>query len=87
MIHTRISQSDLENTIMNKPWPRARISAESQIPHTAERLIEYYFEVHFDNNTMGFREKATILVQTRADEAPKVLLEPLLDTIGGRLAE
>ena len=87
LIHTRKSQSELENTIMNKPWPRARISAETLIRHTAERLIEYYFEVHFDNNSMGFPEKATILVQTRAEEAPKVLLEPLLDTIGGRLAQ
>jgi len=87
MASTRKSLQDLQNTIMNKTWPSARVSPSSQITHSAERLVEYYFEVRFDNNSMNFPKEATILVQKRTDEAPKIILEPLLDTIGGWLAE
>lgn len=87
MASTRKSLQDLQNTIMNKTWPSAQVSPSWQIPHSAERFVEYYFEVRFDNNSMNFPKEATILVQKRTDEAPKIILEPLLDTIGGRLAK
>lgn len=86
-VHTHLSQEDLQRGILNYKWPTAHYIPGSQIPHPAERLIEFYYEVSFGENSVGFPRKATLLVHKRANEEPKVILEPLLDTVGGRLRQ
>lgn len=82
---TKKSPMELQNTILSGKWPTAQITPGAQIPHPSERLTEFYFEVRFGENSMGFPREATILVHQRDDEEPKIILEPLLDTVGGRL--
>jgi hypothetical protein len=82
---TKKSSTELQNSILTAKWPTAQITPGAQIPHPSERLTEFYFEVRFGENSVGFPREATILVHQRGDEEPKIILEPLLDTVGGRL--
>jgi hypothetical protein len=84
---TKKTPSELQNSFLSRKWPTAQITPGAQIPHPAERLTEFYFEVRFGENTVGFPLEATILVHQRGDEEPKIILEPLLDTVGGRLRD
>lgn len=84
---TKKTPVELQNSILARKWPTAQITPGAQIPHPAERLTEFYFEVRFGENSVGFPREATILVHQRGDEEPKVILEPLLDTVGGRLRQ
>ena len=84
---TKKTPTELQTSILSRKWPTAQITPGAQIPHPAERLTEFYFEVRFGENSVGFPREATILVHQRGDEEPKVILEPLLDTVGGRLRQ
>jgi hypothetical protein len=84
---TKKTPLELQNSILSSKWPTAQITPGAQIPHPAERLTEFYFEVRFGENSVGFPRETTILVHQRGDEEPKVILEPLLDTVGGRLRD
>jgi hypothetical protein len=79
------STDELATTFLARPWPIAQFTPGAQIPHPAEGLIEYYFEVRFGENSYGFPRLATFLLHQRGQDAPQVLVDPLLDTIGGRL--
>lgn len=84
---TKKTPSELQNSFLSRKWPTAQITPGAQIPHPAERLTEFYFEVRFGENSVGFPRETTILVHQRGDEEPKIILEPLLDTVGGRLRD
>jgi hypothetical protein len=85
-VQTRLSPEELPDTILAYNWPTAIVTPGSQIPHPQERLTEFYYEARFGENSQKFPRVATILVHQRGSEPPKVLLDPLLDTIGGRLS-
>jgi hypothetical protein len=82
---THLSGEELQNGLLSQKWPSAEYTLTAQIPRTSERLTEFYYEVRFGDNTVGFPTVATLLLIKRADEAAKVILDPLLDTVGGRL--
>lgn len=84
---TKKTPSELQNSFLSRKWPTAQITPGAQIPHPAERLTEFYFEVRFGENSVGFPRETTILVHQRGDEEPKIILEPMLDTVGGRLRD
>jgi hypothetical protein len=86
-VSTRIPQDQLKKSILSIKWPTAQITPGAQISHPAERLTEYYFEVRFGENSINFPRKTTLLVHQRGTDEPKIVIEPLLDTAGGRLAE
>lgn len=89
MIHvqSRLHHDQLKNSILSRKWPTAQITPGAQISHPDQRLVEYYFEVRFGENSINFPRKATILVHQRGSDEPKIIVEPLLDTVGGRLRE
>lgn len=78
---------ELATTFLARPWPIAQFTPGVQIPHPKEGLIEYYFEVRFGENSSGFPRLATFLLHQYGNEPPRVLVDPLLDTIGGRLRD
>lgn len=78
---------ELSTTFLARPWPIAQLTPGAQIPHPTEGLIEYYYEVRFGENSFGFPRLATFLLHQYGNEPPKVLVDPLLDTIGGRLQD
>lgn len=78
---------ELSTTFLARPWPIAQLTPGAQIPHPAEGLIEYYYEVRFGENSFGFPRLATFLLHQHGNEPPKILVDPLLDTIGGRLQD
>lgn len=84
-IFSKKSAQELKGTIFDKPWPKAEVIPGSQVPNSAERLTEFYYEVRFGQNDQKFPEQAVILVHQRGNEEPKIIAEPLLDTIGQRL--
>lgn len=86
-VHSRQTHDQLRNTILSRKWPTAQITPGAQVSHPEERLVEYYFEVRFGENSINFPRKATLLVHQRASDEPKIIIEPLLDTVGGRLRE
>jgi len=86
-ISTQIPHEQLRSTILSQKWPTAQISPGTQISHPSERLTEYYFEVRFGENSIHFPRKIIMLVHQRGTDEPKIIIEPLLDTAGGRLAE
>jgi hypothetical protein len=86
-VTTQKNVEDLQNTILSRKWPTAQITPGSQINHLNERLTEYYFEVRFGENSINFPRKTTMLVHQRGNDDPKIVLEPLLDTVGDRLRE
>lgn len=86
-IFSKKPAAELKGTIFDQPWPKAEVIPGSQLPNSAERLIEYYYEVRFETNNLGFPEQAVILVHQRGNEEPKIIAEPLLDIIGPRLRD
>lgn len=86
-VQSRQSHDQLRNTILSRKWPTAHITPGAQVSHPEQRLVEYYFEVRFGENSINFPRKATLLVHQRASNEPKIIVEPLLDTVGGRLRE
>lgn len=87
LIFTKKSDQELIAAQFDKAWPPATVVIGTQNSIPSERLIEYYFQVNFAENALGFPRIATILVHKRGDEEPKVIAEPLIDTIGGRLRQ
>jgi hypothetical protein len=85
LIFSKKPPNELANSILNRPWPISQISPGSVIPHPAEQLVEYYYEVRFRENSMNFPKSATVLIQQRGNEPPKIIAEPIIDCIGGAL--
>lgn len=86
-VQTQQPHDQLKNTILSRKWPTAQITPGAQINHPDQRLVEYYFEVRFGENSINFPRKAMLLLHQRGSEDPKIIIEPLLDTVGGRLRE
>lgn len=87
LIFTKKTDEELTKGLFDQPWPQSSVVIGTQNSLPAERLVEYYFQVNFAENTLGFPRVATLLVHKRGDEEPKVIAEPLIDTLGGRLRE
>lgn len=88
-IHSHRKPEELQQTILATKWPTAQFTPGTQIknPDPSIRLTEFYYKVTFGENSYNFPTEATFLLHQRGDEEPKVVLEPLLDNIGGRLRE
>ena len=54
--------------------------------NAAERVVNFYHHVTFETGKSG-KKSQTILVQQRGDAVPMVMVDPFLDSYGGRLAE
>lgn len=87
MIETKTSLEELAKSCLAKPLPAVTsVLRDSQENNVVEQVTDIYFSVDFDagNNQSN---PQIMLVRTRGREDPKVVVDPFLDSFGGRLAE
>ncbi len=86
VIETKTPQAELAGTCLAAPLPPAADYAlDYQETDSMEDKIDFFYYVSFQKE-QGPPEKFTILVRTRGKSQPKVVVDPFLDTFGGRLA-
>jgi hypothetical protein len=85
LIETRTPEAELAKSCLAAPLPAASFLIGAVENNPVEQVVDYYHNVNFDageNRT----DPHTILVRTRGSAEPKVVVDPFLDTYGGRLA-
>jgi hypothetical protein len=86
MIETQTPLSELEKSCLSGPLPAAAsIWNDGQESNTVERVVDVFFSVDFDMGK-GQKNPQTILVRIRGAGDAKVVIDPFLDSFGGRLA-
>ncbi len=86
-IETKMSESELENTILAGELPANRsILIDTQEANAVEMVLDIYYSVDFEDAD-GKINPQTLLMRTRGSGQPKLVVEPFLDLFGGRLAE
>lgn len=86
LMETKLSNGELAATILAGPLPeRLSIEPGVRLSNSIENLTDCFYAVTLAGKTPG-GDTYTVLVRRRADQAPRVLAEPFLDLIGGRLA-
>lgn len=86
MAETQTPKPDLAKSCLAGPLPAARgVLIYAQETNAVEQVVDIYYNVDFDagNNRLN---PQTILVRTRGTGDPKVVVDPFLDSFGGRLA-
>jgi len=85
LIETKTPEAELAKSCLASPLPPASFLTEARETNAVERVTDIYYNVDFDaeNNTKNLQ---TILVRTRGSGDPKVVVDPFLDSYGGRLA-
>ena len=80
-------ESELAKTCLAGPLPEAKNSAISVVEkNAAEQVADYFHNVDFDAGDNRTNPQ-TILVRIRGSAPPKVVVDPFLDSYGGRLAD
>lgn len=85
-IETKTSQSELEASCLARPLPPSdKIYIETLENNAMEQVSDFYHSIDFigENNQL---HPHLILVRIRGTSPPKVVVDPFLDTYGGRLA-
>ena len=86
MIETRTPESELAKSCLAGPLPAAmKISIDALENNVVEQVTDFYHNIDFDageNRT----HPHTLLVRIRGSAEPKVVVDPFLDSYGGRLA-
>ncbi len=86
LIETKATESELAKSFLAKPLPASsNIFPDFRETNAVEQVIDFYYNVDFDagNNKL---DPHTVLVRKRGNSDPKVVVDPLLDSYGGRLA-
>lgn len=86
LIETKTSQAALEASCLARPLPPAdKIYIETRENNAMEQVSDFYHSIDFigENNQL---HPHLILVRIRGTSPPKVVVDPFLDTYGGRLA-
>jgi hypothetical protein len=86
LIETEISEADLATSVLAGKLPVATfIELDTTETNAIEQLTDYYHKVNLqlENNEVS---QQTILVRKRGGSEPKVIIDPFLDTFGGKLA-
>jgi hypothetical protein len=86
VMETKSSKEELAKTILAGPLPE-RLSVEPgvRLTNTVENFTDCYFTVTLAGKNQN-GDSYTVFVRRRTNQAPRVLVEPILDLIGGRLA-
>jgi hypothetical protein len=88
IIETRTPETELEKSCLAGPLPPApadKIFIETMENNAMEQVTDFYHAVDFTDD--GNRVQAHIvLVRIRGGGTPKVVVDPFLDSYGGRLA-
>ena len=86
MIETQTPESELAKSCLNGPLPTtSKIEIDAQETNSVEQLVDFYHNVDFAMDGQPVSPQ-TILVRIRGTREPKVVVDPFLDTFGGRLA-
>lgn len=86
LIETSTPAPELEASVLARPFPHApRYSPDVQETDLSGNFTDIYYSVDFEG-TDGKTNPQVILVRVRPDHPPKVIVDPFLDTFGGRLA-
>lgn len=86
LIETKTTEPELAKSCLAHSLPASsNIFPDFRETNPVEQLIDFYYNVDFDagNNKL---EPHTILVRKRGGSDPKVVVDPFLDSFGGRLA-
>jgi hypothetical protein len=86
LVETQTPETVLAKSCLADPFPMAKeIFIETIENNSAEQAVNYYHHVTFDTEDPS-KELQTILIQKRGTSAPRVIVDPFLDSYGGRLA-
>ncbi len=86
LMETRTTEAELAASCVARPLPETRnILNQSIETDPVEKVTDIYYSVDFDagNNRSN---PQTILVRSRGTAKPKIVVDPFLDSFGGRLA-
>lgn len=86
LIETKLPKAELEASILTKPFPaNPQIAPDIQEANPADGSIDMFYNVDFKTSD-GKNSPQLVLVRVHGEGAPKVIVDPFLDTFGGRLA-
>jgi hypothetical protein len=86
LIETETPATELAASVLAGPLPTVIfLELETTESNPIEQLTDYYHSVNFQLEN-GQVVQQTILVRSRGGSEPKVIVDPFLDTFGGRLA-
>jgi hypothetical protein len=86
LIETQTPEAELANSCLAGPLPTtSRIEIDAQESNAVEQVVDFYHNVDFVVDGQPVNPQ-TLLVRTRGTAQPKVVVDPFLDTFGGRLA-
>ncbi|MGL4400371.1 MAG: hypothetical protein ACRCXD_10920 [Luteolibacter sp.] len=86
MIETQTPEAELAKSCLTGPLPTAsKIEIDAQETNPVEQVVDFYHNVDFVVDGQPVNPQ-TLLVRTRGAAKPKVVVDPFLDTFGGRLA-
>ncbi|MEO8614318.1 MAG: hypothetical protein ABI600_04195 [Luteolibacter sp.] len=86
MIETKSPDSELAKSCLAAPLPASsNLLIEAQESNAVEQVTDVYYNVDFATGN-NMTNNQTILVRTRGSGEPKIVVDPFLDSFGGRLA-
>lgn len=86
MLETKMNEEELAKTCLAGPLPQAfGISIDAVETTPVEQVADFYHSLNFGDGE-GRKNPQTILIRIRGGGEPKVVVDPFLDTFGGRLA-
>jgi hypothetical protein len=85
-METQTPEVELAQSCLSGPLPMtSKIEIDAQETNAVEQVIDFYHNVDFVVEGQPVNPQ-TILVRSRGTGDPKVVVDPFLDTFGGRLA-
>ncbi len=86
LIESQTPEADLAKSCLNGLLPTtSKIEIDAQETNSVEQVVDYFHNVDFVVDGKPVNPQ-TLLVRTRGSAQPKVVVDPFLDTFGGRLA-
>jgi hypothetical protein len=86
LIESRTPEAELAESVLARELPEVRgILIDLHESNPSEQLLDIFFNVDLASGGNQISPQ-TILVRTRGSESPKVVVDPFLDSFGGRLA-
>ncbi|WAC19206.1 hypothetical protein OVA24_18430 [Luteolibacter sp. SL250] len=85
LIDTQTPPADLQDSILAKPFPPDPTVAPEVQETNPDDSMDFYYAVDF-KDAAGKTHPELLLVHTPAGGSPKVIVDPFLDSFGGRLA-
>ena len=85
LMETQTPESELSKSCLAGPLPEARNFLIGAVENNAvEQVADFYHHLDFEADGSGVNPQ-TILVRIRGSAPPKVVVDPFLDSYGGRL--